>query len=68
MENKVRVCIATPVHNTKGRTGPGAFVISDLPRDQYDVDFTVAAQPRPTGIPGFWRSRRQRHAITFLYV
>jgi len=38
---------------------PGAFVISDLPRDQYDVDFTVAAQPRPTGIPGFCRGRRR---------
>lgn len=45
------VCVysnASTQHKRSHR--PGAFVISDLPRDQYDVDFTVVAQPRPTGI------------------
>lgn len=64
---RARVCVcvysnASTQHKRSHR--PGAFVISDLPRDQYDVDFTVATQPRPAaaGIPGFCRNRR--HAVT----
>lgn len=69
------VHIATRVYTQYKRSHrPGAFVISDLPRDQYDVDFTVAAQPRPAnglGTPGFCRGRSvgpRRNVCTQVYT